>query len=154
MAMLVTSFGAVAVARMQEQTPAEQLAAMDHDALGAYLTDAHGRTLYIVVDDGDRTVECAGECADAWPPFTLESIDAMMGESMANDPMAMTTIDAELVGAVARSDGTTQVTYQGHPLYYFVGDEEPGEVNCQAIENFGGTWYVIAPDGGVVKAPL
>jgi predicted lipoprotein with Yx(FWY)xxD motif len=155
---LVTSLGAVAVAQkeMKESTPAEHLAVMDHEVLGPYLTDSHGRTLYIVVDGDDQSVACTGECADAWPPFTLESIDAMMGdammdESMSDDAMAMATIDTDLVGTVARDDGTTQVTYQGHPLYYFVGDVDPGEVNCQAIDNFGGTWYVVAPSGEIVK---
>lgn len=167
MTMLVTSLAAVAVAQMQEPAPADQLTIQEHEVLGPYLTDSEGRTLYVVVGDDDRPVECAGECADAWPPFTLESIDAMMGDAkgeamdgsmsndeMANDEMAMATIDPNLVGTVARADGTTQVTYQGHPLYYFVGDEEPGEVNCQAIENFGGTWYVIAPSGEIVKTAL
>ena len=83
----------------------------------------------------------------------------MMGESMSSDEMsgdamAMASVDAMLAGTVERMDGTTQITYQGHPLYYFVGDEEPGEVNCQAIENFGGTWYVIAPSGEIVKTAL
>ncbi len=158
---LVTSFGAVAVAQteMKESIPAEHLTVMDHEVLGPYLTDNHGRTLYIVVGDDDQSVACAGECADAWPPFTLESIDAMMGNAMMDEPMtddamAMATIDADLVGTVARDDGTTQVTYQGHPLYYFVGDVDPGEVNCQAIENFGGTWYVIAPSGEIVETAL
>lgn len=162
--MVVTGLGAVAVAQMQEPAPAEELTVQEHEVLGSYLTDSHGRTLYIVVGDDDQNVACAGECADAWPPFTLESIESMMdesmsgesmsGESMSGDAMAMATIDADLVGTVARDDGTTQVTYQGHALYYFVGDEEPGEVNCQAIENFGGTWYVIAPSGEIVKTAL
>jgi len=122
-----------------------------------------------VVDDDDQPVTCTGECADAWPPFTLESIEGMMGDAMsdeamadepmsddamAGDAMAMASLDPDLVGTVVRDDGTTQLTYRGHPLYYFVGDEEPGEVNCQAIRNFGGTWYVIAPTGEIVKTAL
>jgi len=152
--VVATFFGAVAVAQMQEPAPAEQLTVQDHEVLGSYLADAQGRTLYIVVDEDDQSVACAGECADAWPPFTLESIDGMMGDSMSSEEMAMAAIDPDLVGTVARDDGTTQLTYQGHALYYFVGDEEPGEVNCQAIENFGGTWYVVAPTGEIVKTAL
>jgi pentapeptide MXKDX repeat protein len=182
--LLTTVFGAVAVAQMMEPALAEQLAVHEHEVLGSYLTDSHGRTLYIVVDDDDQPVSCTGECADAWPPFTLESIEGMMGDAMsddamsddamsddamsddamsdapmsddamAGDSMAMATLDPDLVGTVARDDGTTQLTYRGHPLYYFVGDEEPGEVNCQAIENFGGTWYVVAPSGDIVKTAL
>lgn len=152
------SLGAIAVAQMQEPAAAEQLTVQEHEVLGPYLADGHGRTLYIVVGDDDRSVACTGECADAWPPFTLESVQDMtgdmMGEPMPNDEMAMATIDPDLVGTVARDDGTTQWTYQGRPLYYFVGDEGPGEVNCQAIENFGGTWYVIAPSGEIVKTAL
>ena len=122
-----------------------------------------------MVDDDDQNVACAGECADAWPPFTLESIESMMGDSMADDPMgngsmgddstasdamAMASLDPDLMGTFVRDDGTTQLTYQGHPLYYFVGDVEPGEVNCQAVENFGGRWYVIAPSGEIVETAL
>jgi predicted lipoprotein with Yx(FWY)xxD motif len=157
--MMLIALGAVAVAQMEEQTPADQLAVHEHEVLGSYLTDAQGRTLYVVVDENDESVGCAGECADAWPPFTLESLESMMGESMSgesmsDDAMAMASVDAMLAGTVERMDGTTQLTYQGHPLYYFVGDEEPGEVNCQAIENFGGTWYVISPSGEIVKTAL
>lgn len=152
--VVVSCFGAVAVAQMQEPAPAEQLTVQEHEILGSYLTDSQGRTLYVVVDDDDQSVACAGECADAWPPFTLESIDGMMDESITCDEMAMAAIDPDLVGTTARDDGTTQITYQGHPLYDFVGDEEPGEVNCQAIENFGGTRYVVAPTGEIVKTAL
>lgn len=80
--------------------------------------------------------------------------DAMADDAMGGDAMAMATLDPDLVGTVVRDDGTTQVTYQGHPLYYFVGDEELGEVSCQATENFGGTWFVIAPSGEIVTTAL
>jgi predicted lipoprotein with Yx(FWY)xxD motif len=77
-----------------------------------------------------------------------------MGEPVSNDAMAMATIDPDLVGTVVRDHGTTQTTYRGHSLYDFVGDEAPAEVNCQTIENFGGTWYLISPSGEVVATAL
>ena len=162
--IMVTGLGAVALAQMEEPAPADHLTVHEHETLGSYLTDEQGRTLYIVVNENDESVDCAGECADAWPPFTLESLESMMGESMSSDEMsgdemsgdamAMASVDAMLAGTVERMDGTTQITYQGHPLYYFVGDEEPGEVNCQAIENFGGTCYAISPSGEIVNTAL
>jgi len=144
---------------MGMMTPAVHVA--EHMTLGAYLVDAHGRTLYVVVN-GEEAVPCDGECAKAWPPFTVEGQNAkdggdmMAGESTEAESMSgeaadmsegeqgmgsntMAHVDPDLLGTVMRADGTSQVTYGGHPLYYFVGDVEPGEVNCQAIAQFGGT---------------
>lgn len=159
---------------MGMMTPAVHVA--EHMTLGAYLVDAHGRTLYAVVN-GEEAVPCDGECAKAWPPFTIEGENAMadgdmmagesseaesksgdaagMGEgekAMGGDMMA--SVDPALIGTVMRADGTTQMTYGGHPLYYFVGDVNPGEVKCQAVEQFGGTWYVLSPSGDVITTKV
>ena len=56
-----------------------------------------------------------------------------------------------LVGSVRRRDGLLQVTYAGHPLYHYVGDRRPGQVLCQAVPEFGGTWYVVAPSGNAIR---
>lgn len=155
---------------MGAEVDADTLAVAEHDELGAYLVDDAGRTLYVVVD-GDASVPCEGECADAWPPYILdgmgqESMDGgdMNGDDMNGDDMndgemnggeeAMSggaDVDPSLIGTTEREDGSMQVTYDGHPLYYFVNDVEPGEVNCQAVAQFGGTWYVLAPDGEIVR---
>lgn len=146
---------AVASAQMTDVAPADELDVATHATLGSYLVDANGRTLYVVVNEAQASVTCTGACAEAWPPFTLESIDALHAdEAMGMAEEAMGSIDPDLVGTVAREDGTTQVTYAGHALYYYVGDVEPGEVKCQAVENHGGTWYVLAPDGEIVTTTL
>lgn len=132
-----------------------------HMSYGHYLTDAHGRALYVVVN-GDETVPCEGECAAAWPPYTEESMSMMEGDMMESseemadseemaesDDMMGEAVDPMLIGTVMREDGTTQITYNGYPLYYFVGDTEAGVVNCQAVENFGGIWYILSPSGEI-----
>jgi predicted lipoprotein with Yx(FWY)xxD motif len=163
----------------------------EHDALGSYLVDAEGRTLYVVVDGGGNPVPCEGPCAEAWPPFLVEAMgesdmgggemgdgemgggemgdgdmgdgemgggdmgDGDMGDGdMGDASMAGAMVDASAIGTVRRPDGTTQVTFAGHPLYYFVNDVLPGEVNCQAVAQFGGTWYVLSPDGAVITTSL
>ena len=158
---LLAVLGFVATAQMGDDAMTAEgeahLAVAGHDVLGDYLVDDHGRTLYVVVDGMGSPVACTGDCAEAWPPLTLESAEAMMGDDMSGGEMSMggmATIDAELVGTLEREDGTTQITYAGHPLYYFVGDEEPGEVNCQAIAQFGGTWYVLSPSGEPITTQL
>lgn len=145
---------AFASAQMSDGVPADELDVATHDTLGSYLVDANGRTLYIVVDESHEIVTCTGPCAAAWPPFTLESLDGAGGDAMGMADEAMGSIDPDLVGTVAREDGTTQFTYAGHPLYYYVGDVNPGEVKCQAIERDGGIWYVLSPNGEIITTTL
>jgi predicted lipoprotein with Yx(FWY)xxD motif len=143
-------------AQQAEPMQAQAVHVAEHETLGTYLVDAAGRTLYVVVNEGEA-VPCTGECAEAWPPFTLEGMESMMGEGMTSEDdseMMGAQLDSMLLGTVAREDGSTQVTYNGYPLYYFVGDVEPGEVNCQAVEQFGGTWYVLSPQGEVITTAL
>ena len=101
------------------------------------LVDAQGRTLYLFEADIELgKSNCEGPCATAWPPFLSTGT-----------PQAATGASANLVGTTARADGTTQVTYAGHPLYYFVGDKAPGDTTGQDIDQFGAKWYVLAKDG-------
>jgi predicted lipoprotein with Yx(FWY)xxD motif len=105
-------------------------------SLGQILVDAQGRTLYLFEADKGGKSNCNGSCATAWPPLlSTGAPQADMGAS------------ASLLGTTARGDGTTQVTYAGHPLYYFVGDKAPGDTTGQDIDQFGAKWYVLAKDG-------
>ncbi len=79
--------------------------------------------------------KCYGDCAKAWPPVLTD------GEPVAGD-----AVQKSLLGTTERSDGTNQVTYGGHPLYYYA-HEGPGEVECHDIFLNGGTWYVVKPNG-------
>ena len=104
--------------------------------LGQILVDSQGRTLYLFEADKGAKSNCEGPCATAWPPLlSTGAPQAAMGAS------------ASLIGTTTRGDGTTQVTYAGHPLYYFVGDKAPGDTTGQDIDQFGAKWYVLAKDG-------
>lgn len=104
--------------------------------LGALLTDGSGRTLYILTKDKKGTSTCTGNCASSWPPFTASA-------------SAGSGVDGSLLGTTKRSDGSMQVTYKGHPLYYFAGDSAAGQTNGQGI---GGVWFVISPSGDPITA--
>jgi predicted lipoprotein with Yx(FWY)xxD motif len=99
--------------------------------LGQIITDGDGNTLYLFLPDEQSDSVCSDACAEAWPPFT-ESVTA--GED----------VDAALLGAAARADGTTQTTYNGWPLYHFANDESPGDTNGQRVND---VWFVVTPEG-------
>jgi predicted lipoprotein with Yx(FWY)xxD motif len=108
--------------------------------LGPILVDANGRTLYLFEKDRPNQSACSGACAVAWP------VDHTSGA-----PQAGSGAQAALLGTIKRSDGTTQVTYNSHPLYYFSGDSKPGQLNGQGVNAFGAKWYVMAPTGSKVE---
>ncbi len=107
---------------------------------GRILADGHGRALYLFSADTGKGSNCQGDCAKAWPPYLVKS-----------KPTAVSGAKPGRVGTVRRSDGKLQATYAGHPVYYYVGDRSPGEVNCQAAVEFGGYWYVLRADGRAVR---
>jgi predicted lipoprotein with Yx(FWY)xxD motif len=105
-------------------------------ALGTVLVDSQGRTLYLFTHDSGTTSMCSGPCATAWPP--LVATGAATATSGAN---------AALLGTGKRADGTSQVTYNGHPLYRFVKDTKAGETNGQGVTAFGGSWFAVTVTG-------
>lgn len=109
----------------------------EDSSLGTILTDSDGRTLYVFLNDTDGESTCYDDCAQSWPAL------AARGEVVAGDG-----VDAALLGTVERTDGDAQVTYAGRPLYYFSGDEAPGDTNGQEI---GDVWYVVSPEGEPVE---
>lgn len=115
--------------------------------LGTVLVAGNGFTLYMFVPDKRSGVStCYNACATAWPPLLLTGTDA---------PVYGHGVNPNLLGTTKRTDGTVQVTYNGWPLYLWVTDSEPGQATGQAINNNGGLWYVLNPNGQVVtkKAP-
>jgi predicted lipoprotein with Yx(FWY)xxD motif len=112
-----------------------------HSAYGQILLDGHGRALYLFTRETTTAPRCSGACAKNWPPFLTKG-----------RPGAARGARASLVGTTRRRDGTTQVTYRGHPLYYYVGDRRPGQVLCQGVKEFGGTWLVLTASGRAVRA--
>jgi hypothetical protein len=93
-------------------------------------------------DTGDMS-NCTGACAGAWPPVTTTGTATAAGGAKASD-----------IGTITRSDGTKQVTYDGHPLYYFSGDSGPGTATGQGSDGFGAKWWLVAPTGSDVTASV
>lgn len=104
--------------------------------LGQILVDGSGRTVYLFVADQGTTSACYTDCAAAWPPVLTHGA-----------PQAGAGANASLLGTTTRKDGSTEVTYAGHPLYYFIADKAPGDATGQKLNNFGGPWYVVSPSG-------
>ena len=107
---------------------------------GRILLDGKGFALYAFTRDGRGRSQCTGACARAWPPY------------IARGPLrAATGVAAKGLGVTKRADGRKQVTFDGRPLYYYVGDRRPGQVLCQNVDEFGGLWLVVRPSGRLVR---
>lgn len=109
-------------------------------SLGPALTGTRGFSVYILTADSPGRSTCDTRCAQFWPPVTTQGM-----------PQAGEGVDASLLGTLTRDDGSTQVTYNGWPLYYFAEDEQAGDTNGQGISGFGGTWYIIGPEGEPIR---
>ncbi len=110
---------------------------------GTVLTDGSGRAVYLWVKDSGGMSACTGACAGAWPPVTTTGAATASGSAKASD-----------LGTITRSDGSKQVTYDGHPLYYFSGDSGPGTATGQGSDGFGAKWWLVAPTGSDVTASV
>jgi predicted lipoprotein with Yx(FWY)xxD motif len=109
--------------------------------LGKIVVDGPARTLYLFEKDKNGKSACSGACAKNWPPLLTKG-----------KPKAGTGAQASKLGTTKRSDGTTQVTYGGHPLYTFVADKsKPGSTKGQGVDAFGAEWYVVGPNGKKVE---
>jgi predicted lipoprotein with Yx(FWY)xxD motif len=106
---------------------------------GTVLFDGDNRAVYYFDKESSSKSECYGACAEAWPPVLTEGT-----------PRGGTGAKADKLGTTERDDGTTQVTYDGHPLYYY--DEPPGQVTCHNVEEFGGLWLAVQPNGEPVPS--
>lgn len=106
---------------------------------GQALVDGEGRSLYLFTNDTQNSgaSSCSGDCLVEWPPLLTDG-----------DPVAGTGVDASLLGTITRDDGTTQVTYNGWPLYYFHEDAAPGDTNGQGL---GGVWFLVTPTGEMIE---
>ena len=109
-------------------------------AYGTILANGRGRALYLFTADRGKASRCYGDCATAWPPYIVKS-----------KPAAGRGVKPGKIGTTRRSDGRLQATYAGHPVYFYEDDNEPGEVLCQAVNEFGGYWYVLRSSGRAVR---
>jgi predicted lipoprotein with Yx(FWY)xxD motif len=111
--------------------------------LGTILINSGGRTLYLFKADVGTKSACSGACATAWPPLLANG-----------KPTASGGAKVSLLGTTARSDGTRQVTYNGHPLYLFIKDRQPGQTNGQGVTAFGAAWFALTSSGNQASTPV
>ena len=105
--------------------------------LGTILVDQDGKTLYLFEADSTNKSNCSGSCLSLWPP--------VMANGKATAGSGVTA------GMIGTATGSSQVTYAGHPLYWFSGDTKAGDTNGEGLNDFGGLWYAISPAGTAVK---
>jgi predicted lipoprotein with Yx(FWY)xxD motif len=120
---------------------ATTVSATSNPELGAVLVNSEGLTVYSFAKDSGTMSSCYGACAKAWPPVTTEGAPTSGEGAMSSQ-----------LGTTKRKDGTTQVTYAGHPLYTFVEDRNPGEANGNGISHFGGEWNALDEEGSAATA--
>jgi predicted lipoprotein with Yx(FWY)xxD motif len=115
------------------------IAVASNAKLGKILVDGAGKTVYLFVADSGSSSTCYTTCAQIWPPVLTSG-----------RPQAGRGASASLLGTTTRTDGKTEVTYAGHPLYYFVQDKATNDTTGQGVNGFGGLWWVVSPSGAAV----
>jgi predicted lipoprotein with Yx(FWY)xxD motif len=129
----------VAVPSPPPATPAatDTMISIGSTKLGQVLVDSNGLTVYLFLADKGTASSCSSaSCVQYWPPVLTNGA-----------PQAGAGATASLLGTSSRSDGTTQVTYAGHPLYRFINDKAAGDATGQGVNAFGAPWYVVSPSG-------
>jgi predicted lipoprotein with Yx(FWY)xxD motif len=114
--------------------------ALKSTSVGKVLVGPNGRTLYLFTADKGGKSGCYGQCATYWPPLITKG-----------KPRAGTGIKAKLLGVTKRKNGKLQVTYRGHPLYFFLLDKKVGDIKGQGYVHFGGSWWVLSAAGTRIK---
>jgi predicted lipoprotein with Yx(FWY)xxD motif len=102
---------------------------------GRVIADGKGEAFYLFDKESSKKPRCYGACASVWPPVLTKG-----------KPVAASGAEQSLLGTTKRADGKLQVTYDGQPLYYYV-DDAPGTILCHDVEEFGGLWLVVKPNG-------
>jgi len=110
---------------------------------GTFLATSSGHAVYLWSKDGNGMSACTGACAGAWPPVTTTGQVTASGGAKSSD-----------LGTITRPDGTKQVTYEGHPLYFFSGDSGPGMASGQGNDGFGAKWWLVSPSGSDVTSAV
>jgi len=110
---------------------------------GTFLATSSGHAVYLWTKDGNGMSACSGACAGTWPPVTTTGTVTASGGAKSSD-----------LSTITRSDGTKQVTYDGHPLYFFSGDSGPGMASGQGNDGFGAKWWLVSPSGSDVTAAV
>jgi predicted lipoprotein with Yx(FWY)xxD motif len=132
--------GVAAILVMSASAASGTVVKLGPSSLGRVLVDAHGKTLYLWAHDRSSRSTCYGDCATYWPPLVTRG-----------RPVAIAGANASLLGTARRSDHRLQVTYAGHPLYYFAGDKRPGQTLGEGLTGFGGRWDPVSAAGKAVR---
>ena len=136
------SYGSYGTSNSSGSTPAAAGTAtisVANSSRGQILVDASGRTLYLFEADKAASSSCYGACIGVWPAVITTG-----------QPAAGPGVKESLLGTTKRTDGTLEVVYNGHPLYYFSGDKAAGNVTGQGLSSFGAAWYVVSPGGAKI----
>jgi predicted lipoprotein with Yx(FWY)xxD motif len=129
------AYGAARSVRRSHATASSALA-VRRTSLGRTLVDARGRTLYLFEADRPNLSNCSSACLSVWPALTTQHRPGARGGAVASK-----------IGTIPARGGKRQVTYAGHPLYYYVGDRKPGDTSGQGLNQFGAKWYALSPAG-------
>ena len=136
-ASTATQAAATSAAASTGATGSAVVISVKHGKPGTILAAGpHHLTVYMFEGDKGTTSSCTGACASAWPPVTTSATATGSGGA-----------SAAMISTVTRADGTKQVTYNGHPLYFFTQDKDAGDAYGQGVKAFGADWYVMAPSG-------
>jgi predicted lipoprotein with Yx(FWY)xxD motif len=128
--------GVATVASPSAAASGETIKVATDAKLGQILVDEEGKTVYLFLRDTGTGSTCYTDCAKFWPPVLTTGA-----------PVAESGAQASLLGTTKRTDGTTEVTYAGHPLYYFLNDKKAGDTTGQGVNGFGALWWVVSPAG-------
>ena len=125
------------------KVPAVKITTAQIAGLGTVLVNGQHHALYAFLPDDRKQVSCVGACASIWPPVVLAA---------GQKPIADTGINASLLSSDANPTSSGRVvTYAGWPLYAYVGDTSPDQATGQAKDLNGGFWYLMSPDGKLIK---
>jgi predicted lipoprotein with Yx(FWY)xxD motif len=141
-AVIVFAVGGGSAKTPQSRTvPPGSAISIRSTSLGKTLVDANGRTLYLFEGDTRNLSRLSSAGLSVWPRF------------IATGPVkAVNGAQASKLGTISSPSGVRQVTYNGHPLYYYVGDSKPGSTRGQRLNEFGALWYVLGPSGNAVTS--
>lgn len=134
------SGGAATAAPPKTSSGASATIGAANTSLGSILVNSAGRTLYLFKADSGSISACTGACATAWPPLLATGT-----------PTAGTGLTGSKLATIPRSGGSQQVTYNGHPVYLYIGDKKAGEVNGQGVTAFGAAWFALTPAGNQIS---
>ncbi|HKK44148.1 MAG TPA: hypothetical protein VJ964_01415 [Balneolaceae bacterium] len=119
------------------QAQSKQVKVSEKGSYGEYLTDGDGMSLYLFLRDAAGQSTCYNECAEEWASLTVNDTGVPAGQ----------WVNPDMLGTVKRKDGSLQVTYNGHPLYYYEDDKKAGDITGQDKKEFGAEWYLVKPSG-------